>query len=336
MNKRDFLKSFKTLIILIIFSVKFPFLLSSKERPKQTSKVLYNKIFLNFILSDNHPENPDRIKFILNKLRKKKLDFLIENVEIGKNKELESWVKKIHSSEHVGEIKKKFKQGHQVAMAAVEISLKAIDMIMQNNDITKIFCATRPPGHHALNTGNHEGFCFYNHIAVLAKYAQEKYGLKKILIVDWDYHHGNSTEYFFYKDPNILFFSTHDVNAYPGTGLPERKGLGNGYNMNINVHLECSSGDTEIINAFKQILMPASKKFRPDLVLISAGFDGKKNDPLGCFNISDSGFKELTKIVIEISKKYSEGRLISILEGGYNLTENASAAASHIEVLNNF
>ncbi len=335
MKKRNFIRSFKIFLFSIFFFFKFPFFVFSKVKKKNV-KVLFNPIFLDFILSKNHPEQPDRIRYIINKLTIKKLDFLIENIELKKKTNLIYWVKKIHSIEHINSIKKNFLSGHKVAIAAVETSLKAMDIVMQKNKISKIFCATRPPGHHALNTGSHEGFCFYNHLAILVKYAQQKYKLKKILIVDWDYHHGNSTEYFFYNDPQILFFSTHDFNAYPRTGSPKKKGEGLGYGLNVNVHLPCGSGDLDILNAFRTKLIPETIKFKPELVLISAGFDGKKGDPLGCFNISNSGFKELTKIVIEISNRFSNGRLISILEGGYNLSENAAAVVSHIEILNNF
>ena len=194
------------------------------------------------------------------------------------------------------------------------------------------FVAARPPGHHARNDGREEGFCFYNNVAIAAKYLQ-KNGFEKILIVDWDYHHGDGTEYFFYQDPSVLFFSTHDWNAYPGTGAPERQGVGEGYGFNINVHLPCGSGNIEIERAFTDILLPNAEKFKPDFVLISAGFDSREKDPLGCFIIDDFGFRRITQIVLEITNKFADGKILSILEGGYNPIGVASSAEAHIEEL---
>ena len=171
-------------------------------------------------------------------------------------------------------------------------------------------------------------------MAIAAKYAQEKYKLKKVLIIDWDYHHGNGTEAAFYDDSSGLFFSTHDQFAYPGTGSPSKKGKGTGKGYNINVHLPCGTSDKMIIEKFKKILVPEAKKFKPDLILISAGFDSKKNDLLGCFDITDSGFIELTKIVMEIAHKFCEDKIVSILEGGYNLEGNAKAVIAHVSALN--
>ena len=199
-----------------------------------------------------------------------------------------------------------------------------------------IFCAVRPPGHHALNTGKHEGFCFYNHVAISAKYIQNKYKLKKILIIDWDYHHGNSTELFFYKDPSVLFFSTHDANAYPRTGSPDRTGSGKGKGYNVNIHFPCGTTDKKIISTYENILVKKANIFKPDFILISAGFDSRKDDPLGCFDVSDKGFKTLTTIALQIAEKHCNGRILSILEGGYNVVGNAKAAVTHIETLNNF
>ena len=159
--------------------------------------------------------------------------------------------------------------------------------------------------------------------------------IKKILIVDWDYHHGNATEHFFYNDPSVLFFSTHDQFAYPGTGSPKRKGNGKGLGFNINVHLPCKTKDEQIIKVFDQILVPKAHKFKPDFILISAGFDSRINDTLGCFDLSDDCFRKLTKILKNLSKLYCDNRILSILEGGYNLTGNAKATIAHINELNN-
>ncbi|MCG8380467.1 MAG: histone deacetylase, partial [Proteobacteria bacterium] len=158
-------------------------------------------------------------------------------------------------------------------------------------------------------------------------------GLNKILIIDWDYHHGNATETMFYDDPSVLFFSTHDFYAYPGTGHPDRKGSGAGEGYNINIHLPCGTTDEKIIDVFNKVLLPVADSFKPDMVLVSAGFDSRKDDLLGCFNITDNGFIELTRIVMQIAKQHCNGKLVSILEGGYNPSGNARAVVAHVKTL---
>jgi acetoin utilization deacetylase AcuC-like enzyme len=198
--------------------------------------------------------------------------------------------------------------------------------------VKNAFCASRPPGHHARNTGQEEGFCYFNHIAIAARYLQQQ-GYQKILIVDWDYHHGDGTEWAFYDDPTVLCFSTHDMFSYPGTGSPSRTGTGAGEGFNINVHLPCESGDAEIKAAFEKLLIPAATAFEPDFILVSAGFDSRKDDLLGCFDITDAGFAELTQIVKNLALQHCQGRLVSVLEGGYNLEGNASAMLAHLTAL---
>ena len=137
----------------------------------------------------------------------------------------------------------------------------------------------------------------------------------------------------FNHDPSVLFFSTHDAEAYPGTGSPEKTGTGSGKGFNINVHLPCGSGDAEIIAAFEEKLIPAVTEFNPDLILISAGFDSREDDLLGCYKVSDQGFIQLTEIMMRLAKQHCDGRLVSVLEGGYNLTGNAKASVAHLKTL---
>uniref|UniRef100_UPI003F695A6B histone deacetylase family protein n=1 Tax=Methylophaga sp. TaxID=2024840 RepID=UPI003F695A6B len=157
-----------------------------------------------------------------------------------------------------------------------------------------------------------------------------------ILIVDWDYHHGNGTEAAFYSDPSVLFFSTHDQFAYPGTGSPLREGNGPGEGFNINVHLDCGSDEKDILSSFEEKLKPEIEKFQPELILISAGFDSRKDDLLGCFDVKDTGFHRMTVWLCEMAEKYCDGKLISVLEGGYNIEGTASAAMSHLHALSDY
>ncbi|MAI84946.1 MAG: histone deacetylase [Rickettsiales bacterium] len=292
---------------------------------------MYDPIFLKYHLSNEHPESPDRVKYIYKELINNNFDNVILNFE--KKNDLTTWVKQIHSNEHIRLIEQNYPLPHKVAFSAVNAALSGLDKIFDKK-VESIFCPVRPPGHHALNTGREEGFCYYNTIAIAAKYAQIKYKIKKILIIDWDYHHGNSTEHMFYSDPNILFFSTHDLYAYPGTGDPKKIGEGKGKGLNVNIHLPCGTSDELILKTYKEILVPKVEAFMPELILISAGFDSRINDTLGCFEITDNGFIELTKLVMMMAEKFCNKRILSILEGGYNVKGNAKATIAHIKALN--
>ena len=244
----------------------------------------------------------------------------------------EPYLKLVHSEHHIEQIRSNYKETYQYALLAVEGVLAATQKVCDGT-LKNAFCASRPPGHHALNTGKEEGFCFFNNIAIAARYAQIVFGLKKIAIVDWDYHHGNSTEWAFYEDPNVLFFSVHNFHDYPRTGDPAKKGEGAGLGSNINVHLHCGADDEDIINVFNNTLIPAVENFKPELILVSCGFDSRKDDLLGCFDVTDTGFIELTHIVMRLAEKHAQGRLVSMLEGGYNPEGTASASVAHIKTL---
>jgi len=177
------------------------------------------------------------------------------------------------------------------------------------------------------------GFCIFNNVAIGARYIEKQYGLSKILIVDWDVHHGNGTQAAFYDDPNVLYFSVHQYPFYPGTGGEAEKGGSKGQNYNINVPLPDGSTDADYLKAFKEKLEPAALAFAPDFVLISAGFDAHENDLLGGMEVTTQGFDELTKIVKQIAQKCCQGRLVSVLEGGYELKALADSVEAHIREL---
>jgi acetoin utilization deacetylase AcuC-like enzyme len=218
-----------------------------------------------------------------------------------------------------------------ICRLAVAGSLAAVDAVCTGK-VRNAFCAIRPPGHHAEDSGEY-GFCFYNNVAIAARYAQEKHKLQKILIVDWDYHHGNGTEWSFYTDPSVLFFSTHALFAFPGTGSRDKTGAGKGKGLNMNVPLRNGAEDKDIVSAFNDKLVPAADEFKPDMVLVSAGFDSRKDDLLGNFNITDDGFREITKIVMDIAERHGKSRVVSLLEGGYNVEGLALAVQAHVETL---
>ncbi len=194
------------------------------------------------------------------------------------------------------------------------------------------FCAVRPPGHHA-NATRGMGFCLFNNIAIAARYAQRKFGIGRALIADWDVHHGNGTQDIFYADPSVFFFSTHQWPLYPGTGRANETGEGAGRGTTMNFPFPAGSGREEILGAVRNALIPAAREFQPELVLISAGFDSRIGDLLGQFTLTDDDFADLTRAVMEIADAHAGGRIVSVLEGGYNLGGLASAALSHVEAL---
>jgi acetoin utilization deacetylase AcuC-like enzyme len=220
---------------------------------------------------------------------------------------------------------------YDVACRAVGTVLNAVDLVFAKQ-AENAFCVVRPPGHHALpNRGM--GFCMFNNIAIGARYAQRKHGAERVLIADWDVHHGNGTQDIFYEDGSVLFFSTHQYPWYPGTGALDETGEGKGEGLTINCPLPSGTGRAQIWDAFQERLKPAAEAFRPDLVMISAGFDSRLGDPLGQFMLADRDFADLTRLLRDIAARYAGGRLVSVLEGGYNLYGLAKAVQAHAGAL---
>ena len=223
------------------------------------------------------------------------------------------------------------KESLEVASLATGSILESIDLVFKGHS-KNAFCAVRPPGHHA-SADRGMGFCIFNHIAVAARYAQSKFGVDRVAIIDWDVHHGNGTQDIFYKDQSVFFFSTHQSPWYPGTGAVNERGDGKGEGMTMNRPLPSGSGFKEIGPCFREEFTETMKKFKPDLILVSAGFDSRVGDPLGHFTLTDAQFIELTKILLDIAHEHCEGRLISMLEGGYNVDGLASAVKGHLAQL---
>jgi len=217
------------------------------------------------------------------------------------------------------------------ALRATGQALNAIDAIAAKR-VSNALCIGRPPGHHATPVRG-MGFCIFNTIAVAARYAQHMHGAGRVMIADWDVHHGNGTQDIFYTDGTVFFFSTHQSPWYPGTGARDEHGEGSGEGMILNCPFPAGSGRKEILGAFQEQLMAQADEIKPELVLISAGFDSRAGDPLGQFLLTDRDFKDLTSVMREIADKHAGGRLLSVLEGGYSLTGLASGLRAHAEAL---
>ncbi|MGA2712302.1 MAG: histone deacetylase [Bryobacteraceae bacterium] len=218
-----------------------------------------------------------------------------------------------------------------VALRATGTCLNGIDLVMQGK-AKNAFCIVRPPGHHA-SAYRGMGFCLFNNIAIAARYAQHKHGVERVAIADWDVHHGNGTQDIFYADGSVFFCSTHQSPWYPGTGDARETGEGPGKGCTLNFPFPAGSGKDQILGAFRDRFAKKMDEFRPDLLLISAGFDSRNGDPLGRFVLTDADFAELTTVMREIADKHSKGRLVSILEGGYNLNGLSRAVYAHAHSL---
>jgi acetoin utilization deacetylase AcuC-like enzyme len=198
--------------------------------------------------------------------------------------------------------------------------------------VRNAFCAVRPPGHHAL-ADRPMGFCIFNNVAIAARYLQRRYTLKRILIIDMDCHHGNGTQDIFYNDPDVFYFSTHQSPLYPRTGDPSERGGGEAVGTKLNVVLKKGMGDAEILQAYREQLGPAARAFKPDFILLSAGFDAAKGDSLGGLQVSPDGYLQMTRFIKGLAADLCKGRLVSTLEGGYSLKQLPGCVEAHVRGL---
>ena len=219
----------------------------------------------------------------------------------------------------------------EVALRAAGTVLNGVDAVF-GGEARNAFCIVRPPGHHA-TPDRGMGFCIFNNVAIAARYAQRKYGADRLLIADWDVHHGNGTQDIFYSDGSVLFFSTHQHPWYPGTGAPQETGEGAGEGLTLNCPFPSGAGRDEVLGAFERRLVPAAKAFQPELILVSAGFDSRAGDPLGGFLLTDRDFSDLTLLLLEIANTHAGGRLVSVLEGGYSLDGLTAGVRAHVAAL---
>ncbi len=216
------------------------------------------------------------------------------------------------------------------ALYAAGAGLTAADKIM-SGDFDRAFCAVRPPGHHA-EYDHAMGFCLFNNVALTARYLQQKHGIKKVLILDYDVHHGNGTEHCFYSDSSVYYISLHQYPNFPGTGLDSEKGQGEGEGFNLNIPLPAGTGNEKFMEQMENKVIPTINDFAPEVILLSSGFDAHQMDPLAGLNLTSNSYKEIIKLIVENSVS-AEGRIISFLEGGYDLDALAESVICHLEAL---
>jgi acetoin utilization deacetylase AcuC-like enzyme len=222
-------------------------------------------------------------------------------------------------------------ESFNVARLAAGAAIAAVDAAMHEEG-GRAFGLIRPPGHHATIT-TAMGFCLFNNAAIGARYAQARYGVERVLIIDWDVHHGNGTQDIFWNDPTVFYFSMHQYPYYPGTGSKDERGAGPGEGTTLNIPLHAGTSAHDHRQAFTDALQEIERRFLPDLVIISAGFDSRRGDPLGGLMLEDSDFSEMTKESLRIAEKHGKGRVVGLLEGGYNLELLGGSVRSHIAAL---
>ena len=220
---------------------------------------------------------------------------------------------------------------HRAALLAAGAPRTAIDALLAGR-ADHAFCCMRPPGHHA-EVEQIMGFCFFNNAAVAAHYLRAECGCDKVAIIDWDVHHGNGTQHIFEADGSVFFCSIHQAPLYPGTGVADERGQGAGRGQTLNIPVPAGSTDAEYLGHFTDTIIPALDRFQPDFILLSAGFDAHRRDPLGQVLLSAEGYGELTELVLQLATRHCEGRLVSLLEGGYDLEATAASVAAHLSTL---
>ena len=304
--------------------------------------LITSSTYQNHNTGDGHPEKIDRVTAIIDNFKKLNNKNLIWKKPSKYKKKL---LENTHNKDYINFVEKSFPEkglffldgdtiispGSKEATAdAVGSIITAIDGV-QNKEFHNAFCAVRPPGHHA-ERNKAMGFCIYNNVAVGAHYLLEKYKFNKVAIIDFDVHHGNGTQDIFYDNKKVLYISTHQYPYYPGTGTEKEKGK---YNNIFNIPLPAGTTSEEYLNAYEFVLKKI-KEFKPEFILLSAGFDAHKNDPLAQLQLTSKDFYDLTKRTLNLAKLYSEGKVVSILEGGYDLNALQESTEMHVNALLEF
>jgi len=308
------------------------------------TQVFYDPATLNHEPGASHPERPQRMTAVLESVRA--LEKLGRVAVATPRPATEDEILAVHTLPYMNKVRAEIGAGRRTlstgdtdlsagswaaALAAAGTVVSGVEGVMTGL-ARHSFCALRPPGHHASQSRG-MGFCIFNNIAIGARYAQRRHGVERVLIADFDVHHGNGTQEVFWSDGSVLFFDTHQHPWYPGTGLPNEQGESKGRGLIMNNPFPSGSGRKEILGAFREALVPAAERFKPQLVMVSAGFDSRTGDPLGQFTLTDDDFGDLTGVAVEIARQHAGGRLVAVLEGGYSLEGLQRAVRAHLERL---
>ena len=293
-----------------------------------------------------HPERPDRLRAIHRALEAGDLLELL--VRLRPDYAPIEWVERLHTPDYIKRFQQACEQGreifmvadcgicrdsYQTALLAVGGVMLAVEAVM-GGQVDNAFCAVRPPGHHA-ERDRAMGFCFFNNVALGAVYALEHFGLERVAIIDWDVHHGNGTQNIFLEDPTVFYFSIHEhpTFLYPGTGRRWEIGKGKGEGATLNAPMAPGAGDAEYRTTFEQMLEPAVERFRPEIILVSAGFDAHRDDPLADLQVTEEGFRFMTRHLLALADRFCGGKVVSILEGGYETSSLTSCIEIHVREL---
>ncbi|HEY8128908.1 MAG TPA: histone deacetylase family protein [Hyphomicrobium sp.] len=307
-----------------------------------TTVLITHPAFLNHDTGEYHPERPDRMRAIDKALSSESFAPL-ERREAPLREDDKGYITLAHGSQHLADITAAVENvdGHryidgdtvaspgtwEAARRAVGAGLDAVDLVMTGK-ATNAFCQVRPPGHHA-ESHRAMGFCFFNNVAIAAHYARAKHGAERIAVVDFDVHHGNGTQEIFWSDKDLFYGSTHQMPLYPGTGALRETGVGNIF----NAPLRAGDGRERFEEAFRSRILEPLHNFSPDVILISAGFDAHHRDPLAGLRLVEQDFQWATDSLAEAARRHGNGRIVSMLEGGYDLTGLAQSAAAHVKAL---
>jgi acetoin utilization deacetylase AcuC-like enzyme len=293
-----------------------------------------------------HPEHLARLKAIQHDLEASNVLELL--VRLRPDYAPLEWVERLHDKDYIRRFQEACEQGREVfgdvdcrickdsyetALLAAGGVMLAVDMVL-SGQLDNAFCAVRPPGHHA-ERDRAMGFCFFNNVAIGAVYALEKYGLQRVAIIDWDAHHGNGTQHLFEADPRVFFVSLHGDPkiCYPGTGYREEEGTGAGRGFTLNLPLPLRSGDAKYLEALRSEALPRLRQFAPELVFLSAGFDAHEKDPMSPMRVTRQGYRQMGQLLLELAQETASGRLITVLEGGYNLKVLEECVEDHVRLL---
>ncbi|MBI5815452.1 MAG: histone deacetylase [Nitrospinae bacterium] len=301
--------------------------------------IYYDPIFLAHD-TGNHPENHHRLEAIVKKLKSSSFHSRLEWVK--PEPATPTQVEIVHSPHYVRWLEERILLGahyldadtvvcHESWEAALTAAGELIGAAraVAEGKYKNAFCAVRPPGHHA-EAGRAMGFCLINNVAVGARTVQREMGLDKVAVIDFDVHHGNGTQHIFYDDPSVFYVSTHLWPHYPGTGSEDETGEGAGKGTTLNIPMTQGDGDEAFAEKFDKVIVPAVLKFRPEMIFISAGFDGHKNDPLGGLALTEAGFAAITRKIAQLADDLGHGRVVSALEGGYDLPALAASVGAHV------